>query len=375
MADSLDVFRYISYLRSRWRLIGVSCAIAVTIAVAVSLIMPRQYTATARIVIEPPAGSDPRGAMAVSPIYLESLRTYEHFASSDSLFQKAIDQFGLRASLGARPLESLKRKILKVGLVRNTRILEIACTLPDAQKAHALASFLAQAAVDLNRSLTSAGDESLLQGMERQARDARARGDEIEAAWTKLAVTEPVEELQNAMKSAVATRASVQQMILSAQLELADSADREKQASPAEKEQLHKDQSNSRARLEQMRQQLQALDRQAVEREGILAARIAHREKLEAERTAALAALTAAESRLRQARSDEGFRGERLEVFDPGVVPERPSSPNLPLNVLAALLLGLLLPMLYLAVELSFQEQRAGSRRGVFHALARARDE
>ena len=51
--------------------------------------MTPQYTATARIVIDPPAGTDLRAAMAVSPIYLESLRTYEQFASSDSLFQKA----------------------------------------------------------------------------------------------------------------------------------------------------------------------------------------------------------------------------------------------------------------------------------------------
>ena len=28
-----------------------------------------------------------------------------------------------------------------------------------------------------------------------------------------------------------------------------------------------------------------------------------------------------------------GFRGERLKIIDPGIVPERPSSPNLPLNV------------------------------------------
>ena len=41
-------------------------------------------------------------AMAVSPIYLESLKTYEHFADSDSLFQKAVEQVRLRALLGAR---------------------------------------------------------------------------------------------------------------------------------------------------------------------------------------------------------------------------------------------------------------------------------
>jgi uncharacterized protein involved in exopolysaccharide biosynthesis len=43
-------------------------------------------------------------------------------------------------------------------------------------------------------------------------------------------------------------------------------------------------------------------------------------------------------------------------------VPERPSSPNLSLNLAAALLLGLVLPVLYLTLEMSYREQRAGAR-------------
>src|SRR5947207_12642191 len=104
MADSFDAFRYISYLRSRARVILASCAIAVALAVAASLAMTREYTAAARLVIEPPAGTDLRSAMAVSPIYLESLKTYEHFAASDSLFRKAIEQFGLRVQFAGKSI-------------------------------------------------------------------------------------------------------------------------------------------------------------------------------------------------------------------------------------------------------------------------------
>src|ERR1700693_4244432 len=118
MADSFDAFRYFSYLRSRGRWIAVSCIAALAIALVVSLLMPREYTATSRIVIEPAGGGDSRAGMAISPIYLESLRTCEEFAESDSTFQKAVEQFGLRALLGAnRPVESLKKRVLKVGLV------------------------------------------------------------------------------------------------------------------------------------------------------------------------------------------------------------------------------------------------------------------
>ena len=70
-----------------------------------------------------------------------------------------------------------------------------------------------------------------------------------------------------------------------------------------------------------------------------------------------------------------GYRGERLKIIDPGIVPERPSSPNVPLNLAAALLLGLVLPILYLAIELNFQERRAIGRLDRFHAVAKGRDD
>ena len=107
-------------------------------------------------------GADLRAAMAVSPIYLESLKTYEHFASSDSLFQRALEKFGV----ARHPLESVKRRVLKVQIVRNTRILEIAATLPEPVKAQALAKYIAEAAVELNRSTVSEGDQDLVRGLQ-----------------------------------------------------------------------------------------------------------------------------------------------------------------------------------------------------------------
>jgi succinoglycan biosynthesis transport protein ExoP len=359
MPESFDSYRYIGYMRSRWRWIAASCAIAVLLALVISLVQTRLYTATARIVIEPPAGSDLRAAMAVSPVYLESLKTYEEFAASDSLFRKAIDQFDLRSSLGSRPIESLKRSMLKVGLVRNTRILEIDATLPDPRKAQALAQFMAQASVDLNRSLVSEGDQDLVRGIEQQAHDARAHLQEIEETWAKNLSSEPISQLQAVMESAAELRATTQQQVLNAELEIADAAEREKQAPAAggDRAEIRKQADNARARLEEMRKQLQTLDRQAAEREKLLAERLAHRDKLDAERKAAQQAITAIETRLREARGDAGYRGERLKIIDPGIVPERPSSPNIPLNLAAALLLGLVLPIVYFTLEMNYQER------------------
>jgi uncharacterized protein involved in exopolysaccharide biosynthesis len=95
---------------------------------------------------------------------------------------------------------------------------------------------------------------------------------------------------------------------------------------------------------------------------------------MEADRKDAQAALASLDTRLREARGEAGYRGDRLKIIDPGVVPERPSSPNLPLNVAAALLLGLVLPILYLTLALSYQERREGGRRTAFRAIAKGRD-
>jgi len=375
MADPFDAFRYIGYMRSRWPMIAGSCGVAVVLALAVSLTMPNQYTATARIVIDPPAGNDGRASLAVSPIYLESLKTYETFALSDSLFQKAIAQFSLRHMLGSAPIESIKKRVLRVDTVRNTRILEIAATLPDPRKAQGLARFLAESAVEMNRSMVSEGDRELLQGMEREQHEVQTRLRQTEAAWAEQLSREPVDDLQAALSQTSELRYAIQQQAQSVELEIADTAERAKQASASELAELRKEESNARARLLELEKQLQELDRRNAQREKELALRMARRDKAESDRKVAQAELTAIETRLQQARGDTGFRGERLKVIDPGIVPERPSSPNIPLNLFAAMLLGLVLPVLYLTLLMSYQEQRAGSRRSGFQAVAKARDD
>jgi uncharacterized protein involved in exopolysaccharide biosynthesis len=359
MAESFDAFRYIGYLRAHWRTIAISCATAVTIAAAVSLALPKQFTATARVVIDPPAGADPRASLAVSPIYLESLRTYEQFASSDSLFQGAVEKLGLRAG----PIESQKRRVLKVGLVRNTRVLEIAATLPDPRKAQALAQFLAKATIDMSRRITTEGDNDLAQGIAQQQRDLQKRLEAANAEWADTAAREPVQTLQAQSENAAKLRAGLDQQLSAGELEIADAAERLKGADGGDAAEIRRQESNARARLEQLRQQMQALDKAGAERERLLAARLSKRERMEAERKSTLAQLTAVETQLREARGGEGYRGERLQLIDPGIVPERPSSPNLPLNVAAALLLGLALPVMWLTLRLGIADRREETAR------------
>ena len=367
MADTLDGYRYIGYVATRWRWVAISCASAVLLAFLLTALETPQYTATARILIDPPSGTDARTATAVSPIYLESLRTYESFAAGDSLFLNAIDRFGLRKQFGASPIESIKKRVLKAGLVRNTRILEISVTLPDAPKAQAMAQFLAESTAGMNRDLATGNDRDVTKSIEAEQSAAQQRVAEADAQWAKILAAEPTDELTAALAADADLRAKLQEQLLAAQVDTAGAQQREKNAQPAELAQIRGEQTDSRARMEALQRQIDALNQKAAADEKLLGQRQADHDRVEAERKANQASLAAVQTRLMQARAEAGTRAERLRVIDPGIVPERPSSPNRPLNLAVALFLGAALPAIYLLIELSIGARAAAitRRRGV----------
>jgi uncharacterized protein involved in exopolysaccharide biosynthesis len=279
MPESFEMFRYFDHLRARWRVIAVACAAAVGLAFLAALLMPAEYTATARIMIEPPAGTDPRVAMAVSPVYLESLKSYELLASGDRLFLDALDHFKLPHS---GSIDKLKRSVLKVAIPRNTKILEISATLRDPGESQALALYVAQQAVRLTREVTAGTERDLQAEARRQWDEAHAKLERAEQAWAKIA-EEPA---------------------------------------------------------------------------GAAPDHMAKVDAAQAEREAAREAVAAAAKRLQTEQASSGYRGERLSIIDPGVVPERPSRPNVPLMLMAALLVALAVSLLYVTFEFNYRLER-----------------
>jgi uncharacterized protein involved in exopolysaccharide biosynthesis len=332
-------------LRTRWRLIALACGVAVTLTLLVSLLLTKQYTAISRILIEPPAGSDPRVSTAVSPIYLESLHSYELFASSDDLFLKAVDHFGLRQD--SEPIDKLKKSVLKADMPRNTRILEISATLPDPKKAHALARYIAEETVKLNQAVSREGDQELAAEAEKQAAAVGARLQKIEQAFAQASAQEPIAQLQAEVESDQQLRSTLQ------------------------RESLEYEVLAEHERAQQYRRKLDSLQRSLAPKEKLLAARSARMEQLTSERTAAQTAAKAAEARLQEVRSALGSRGERLRIIDPGIVPERPSFPNIPLNALIALFAALVLSILYLVMEMSYAAEKAESNRRSIRVASR----
>jgi uncharacterized protein involved in exopolysaccharide biosynthesis len=364
MPDSFDAYEFAGYLRSRWRFFAVACLVAVGGSAIISALLTKQYTAWTRLVIEPPVGSDPRNSMAVSPVYLDSLRTYEHFASSDSVFQEALQHFKIRDLHPGKSIESWKRAVLNVEIPRNTKILEISATLPDARKAHALALFLAEQTVALNRSVTREGDAELISDLARQVDGAKARFDDVQSAWNRIASQKSAQAMAADIEAEQAQQARIQEELLPAEITIAEDSDREKllgtgkgAGSDGELATVRSELRFARVRAAALRKQWADLDRSITRRQAALAARTVERDQAGARLESARESYASLEGRLRDVRATVGYRGERLKIIDPGIVPERPSYPNLPLNILAALVLALIGSLTYVTLQFGYAKR------------------
>jgi capsular polysaccharide biosynthesis protein len=339
MNGGTQAVEFAAYLAGRWRIIVIACVSAVILAGVASLILPRRYTATATLMIEPPAGMDPRTATSLSPVYLESLKTFEHLASSDSLFSQALDELGMRSRYAGRPVESLKRSVLKVDKPVNTRIIEICATLEDPRQAQKLARYIAEHTVALSDSMTqrSAADS---------AQEARAN----------------LERAEKRLQSAVAARdkppsvAGVQDE-LSGLAQLKYSVDRDLSDARAALASLPNgaDGSPLRSKIADLEKQDRQFDAQLKSLGGNLERSTARRNELENESRSARVNYDAARTELDDINAAAAFRGERLQVLDPGILPERPSSPNTPLNTIVAFVISLIASVSYVTIRFAWE--------------------
>lgn len=334
MPDSFDVLEYCAFLRARWRFPALACAVAVVAAVAMGLLLPKRYTATATILIDPPADGDPRMATAVSTVYLESLKTYEFLATNDQLFLRAIERFHLRAR-DRSPIEALKRRVLRVDKLRDTRALQISVTLSDPRTAQAMAQFIADGAVELNRSGSKEAGDVMIRDAEKAAAEAKARLNRAEEAWEKAATTSSEDALRTEVSDDTDLKSRAEEQLLDDQTEEAESPE----ASGA-----------SRTRVELLKRRIEEPSQTIDQKSAALARQSAENENLEALLTAARTEYQTDAQRLADLPVTLGSRSEFLRVVDPGIVPERPSSPHVPLILIGSVALALFGSLLYLTL-------------------------
>jgi uncharacterized protein involved in exopolysaccharide biosynthesis len=363
MTDSFDFLEYAAWIRLHSRLILITCMSAGLLTAAVSFALPKRYTATASIIIEPPGGVDPRAATAVSPVYFESLKTYERFASSDTLFVRALERLGMRNEYPGRSVESLKHSVLKISKPANTKILEITTTLPNPAKAQALAQFLAEQTVLLNRSLQRRAAEDLAREPREILNAAQKRLEVAQKAGDEFTNAQPVETLAKEVDSTNEQRNHIERSLGEIRATVADLVAQEKTYHPGDgleqqAEWIRREIVAAQARIGVLEQQQKAISEQSARKGPMLEHLKLQRELLTSELKAAQAGYESAKAKFSDIRSSFAFQGERLEVLDPGIVPERPSSPNIPLNIVIALVLSSVASLSYLSVRFGHKRMR-----------------
>jgi uncharacterized protein involved in exopolysaccharide biosynthesis len=332
--ESFTAREFIRHVRGRARFILLVSAAAGMLALIASLLIPKEYTAKASLLIDPPAGSDPRMSVTASPVYFESLRAYESLASSDSLFLRAAEKFGLRNA----PLETLKRRVLRVTKLRETKILEIAVTLHDPVQAQAMAQFLAEGTVTANQESSAASERQLREGAEKNEEAARRHLDEAQAEWQTFGVKRPVEGARSETEALSIAREGLRRSLVDARAELAEAGVRKEEDTEI------------RARVESLEKQDIALTERIERSASEFSDRESRGDGLEATVRQARNEVAAAAGRVQELRAAEGTRNDRLRVIDPGVVPEKASFPLTGLNVALAIAVALIACFVFLAL-------------------------
>jgi uncharacterized protein involved in exopolysaccharide biosynthesis len=352
MTDSFDPIEYLSYLRRRAHFAALAVGVALAGAAAAAWLLPNEYTASATLVIEPPAASDPRAATAVSPIYLESLKTYEQFASGDSLFARACAEFGLLKEPGAPPMETFKRRVLVVTKPKDTKLLRIEVTLRDAGLAHRVAEFLARETVALSRSIALEADNAQLEDTRGQLRGIGARLQQARAEYDRLTAGGNEQLWNEAMLMLADLTARTRAELLEAQ---ARAAELEVRGGGLELE-------ATRARVSELNAALARLDGEMKQTAAKLADLKAGQERAAAALRLEEQAFELWSKRASDQASISGTRSEQLRVVDPGIVPQRPSFPSFPLFLAAAFLLSSLASLAFLSLRFGFERRRAEPR-------------
>lgn len=337
------------YVASRWRYLLTVIGCAAALAFVISELMPRRYTARATVIIDTPAASDPRASAALNPTYLASLSTFERFFTSDTLFQQAAEKFHLDP--GNNDIESLRRKVLKVSMQRDTRILEVSATLPDPVVARSLVQFITEQSIAASHAEAMGADHEALENMNAELDHARARFAKAQAEWQRATREDTPDSIQDSLEAAIGVQSEIRRHAGEADADAAEWQARSQEGARSDREFAQ-----AQARAEAARKNLYAAKASEI------AAEIAADRKLLASRSGSLSLASAEldsarkelenlQSHVRDLNAMAGSRGERMRIIDPGVAPRRPSSPNVLFSTIAAALLAACLGAAWLALR------------------------
>jgi uncharacterized protein involved in exopolysaccharide biosynthesis len=341
--QDFELVDFVEYLYGRRLVFLAACGVAVGLTLTVGQLLPKRYTAKSSLILQP--SSDARAGTVMSPAYLESLKTWESFAGSDTLYAGAAQNLHVNES---------KSSVLKITRPPNSMVVEINVTLRDPAKAQALAQTLAEQAVELSRSIESGSASDLAGELKKQMEAAQDRMMRSSQAVMAFAAANPDEAPENEIRSGYDFRLRLSQDLSAARTSLAELQ--------AQKNAPAGQIAGIETRIRSIEGQLRELTTDLVRKGAVVDATKAKRSALEEEQKGARTSYEELQGKLSDALISKGQT--RIEIFDRGVTPREPSSPNLWLNLIAAFVASIFATLACLLVRFGYiRLQRERSER------------
>jgi polysaccharide biosynthesis transport protein len=196
--------QFLLILRARWVVALLTLLIIVAATVAVSLILPKQYTANAAVVVDVKSPDPVTGQLLAGLMAPGYMATQIDIINSDRVAQRVVKLLRMEESAVIRQqwqdetegkgqlltwLATLLQKNLDVKPARDSNVINISYTGADPDFAAAVSNAFAQAYLDVNLDLKLAPARQYAAFFEEQSKTARERLDKALAALSSYQQT------------------------------------------------------------------------------------------------------------------------------------------------------------------------------------------
>jgi len=338
--ETFEVRSYLGHLGRRWRTLFAVPIVAMAVALLISLALPRKYDAKVTLLVQS-GTSDPRLPQALNQVYLEYLRSYEQLIQGSALLARVIQEFHLEMSV-----DQFRSQALDVEMLRLSKLLTIRVRWEDPQKAHQMALFLAKEAVRSTEGLRDDEAERAARVAQAEVGHAQSRMEEASAKLLEFRLKAREEELSRAAQVEMDSKSEYEKQLAQSQI-LIPELEARAAAPTNQAKDIAVSLAAEQAKQAALRKALQDVDASLSRHQASLLKAQAGSANLERAYSAAQDSLKVATSRVNEARASAASRTEQLQIADPGIVPQRPSSPHYLFNALLALALGFFVAVIY----------------------------
>ncbi|MGH9428002.1 MAG: GumC family protein [Terriglobia bacterium] len=179
--QEIELIDYLRVIWKRKRLIVGGTLLAAVTALPLSLSIPKTYEASVTLLVTESKipSVEGSGPMKSGP----SSETVEGMIRNTSLAEEAIQKFGLDREKYKLTAQGLLDSVVSIKLKRNTSLIVLTISFPDALLARDIANFLAEQAVELNAQLNRGDTVKAREYIKGQQDDVRVK---MEHAQTEL---------------------------------------------------------------------------------------------------------------------------------------------------------------------------------------------